>query len=154
VLAPADAYVFAALTAGAADVPARLVTLRDLLELERAPSFDADAVRRAAARWGVEAALARAVRVVADVLHPDVPPALADWARHFRLRRLDRFYLGCYTSTARSYRSTLATLLAIPAWSDRARFTRALLVPQRSYRRARGWSFGDHVLRGFRKLRR
>ncbi len=39
VLAPSDAYVFAGLTAGAADVPARLLTLRDLLELERAPEL-------------------------------------------------------------------------------------------------------------------
>ena len=34
-LDPTDAYVLAAMTAGAADVPARLLTLRDLLELER-----------------------------------------------------------------------------------------------------------------------
>ncbi len=42
VLDPTDAYVLAALTAGAADVPARLITLRDLLELERADEFDGD----------------------------------------------------------------------------------------------------------------
>ena len=65
-LAPSDAYVFAGLTAGAADVPARLLTLRDLLELERAPGFDVDAVLRAARRWAVEAALARAIVVLDD----------------------------------------------------------------------------------------
>ena len=43
-LDPADAYVHATLTAGAADMPARLITLRDLLELEATPEFDADAV--------------------------------------------------------------------------------------------------------------
>ena len=36
----ADTYVHAALTAGAADLPAKLVTLRDLLELEHAAGFD------------------------------------------------------------------------------------------------------------------
>ena len=152
VLAPADAYVFAALTAGAADVPARLITLRDLLELERAQDFDPDAVREVAAHWRVEAALARAIRLVDDVLRPDQPLALLVWARRFEPRRIERFYMSCYTSPARSYRSTLATLLAIPMWSDRARFTRAVLVPQRSYREARGWSLGDHVRRGFIKL--
>jgi len=154
VLAPADAYVFAALTAGAADVPARLITLRDLLELERAPDFDPDAVRHAAAFWRVEPALARAVRGLDEVLRPDQPLALLAWARRFAPGRIDRFYMSCYTSPARSYRSTLATVLAIPTWSDRARFTRALLVPQRSYRQARGWSLGDHVRRGFSKLGR
>ena len=62
-LDPADAYVHAGLTAGAADVPARLITLRDLLELEARPEFDADAVlgrvrvlgRRGARRPGGEA---------------------------------------------------------------------------------------------------
>ncbi len=154
VLDPSDAYVFAALTAGAADVPARLITLRDLLELERAATFDAEAVREAAARWRVEAALARAVRVLDEVLRPDERPALLEWAGQFQPRRLDRVYMSCYTSPARSYRSTLATLLAIPKWSDRARFTRALLLPQQAYREARGWSLGDHVRRGVSKLRR
>ena len=60
--------------------------------------------------------------------------------------------MGCYTSPARSYRSTLATLLAIPKWSDRARFTRAVLLPQRQYREARGWSLRDHARRGVQKL--
>ena len=68
------------MTAGAADVPARLITLRELLELERAPGFAADAVRAAAAQWGVEAALARGVRVLDEVLHPDPAPALLPWA--------------------------------------------------------------------------
>ena len=48
----ADAYVHAGLTAGAADVPARLITLRDLLELEARPEFDADAVLQTGARPG------------------------------------------------------------------------------------------------------
>ena len=152
VLDPSDAYVLAALTAGAADVPARLITLRDLVELERAPSFDADEVRRAAVYWGVEAAMARAMVVLDEVLRPDEPPALLGWARRFRPSRLDRLLMGCYTSPARSYRSTLATLLAIPKWSDRARFTRALLLPQRQYREARGWSLRDHARRGVQKL--
>ena len=154
VLAPSDAYVFAALTAGAADVPARLLTLRDLLELERAPGFDVDAVLRAARRWAVEAALARAIVVLDATLRPDQPPALLPWARTFRPRALDRFYMGCYTSSARSYRSTMATLVALDRWSDRGRLAWAMLVPQRSYRDARGWSLADHVRRGIRKLRR
>jgi hypothetical protein len=154
VLAPCDAYVVAALTAGAADVPARLLTLRDLLELERAPDFDDEAVRRAARRWGVEAAVARAIVVLDAVLRPDRPPALLPWARSFRPAALDRFYIRCYTGSARSYRSTLATLVAIERWSDRGRLAWAMLVPQRSYRQARGWSLGDHVRLGISRLRR
>jgi hypothetical protein len=153
-LAPSDAYVFAGLTAGAADVPARLLTLRDLLELERAPGFDADAVRRAARRWRVEAALARAVIVLAERLQPVPSPALLPWARSFRPAVLDRLYMSCYTSSARSYRSTLATLVALDTWSDRRRLAWALLVPQRTYRAARGWSLGDHLRRAIGKLRR
>ena len=154
VLDPSDAYVFAGLTAGAADVPARLITLRDLLELERAPGFAADAVREAAAKWGVEPALARGVRVLDEVLHPDPAPALLPWAVRHRPTRLERLYMSCYTATARSYRSTLATVIAIPRWSDRARFMAALLLPQRTYREARGWSRTGHLRRAITKLRR
>ncbi len=42
--------------------------------------------------------------------------------------------MSCYTSSARSYRSTLATLVALDTWSDRGRLAWAMLVPQRSYR--------------------
>ena len=100
----ADAYVHAGLTAGAADVPARLITLRDMLELEAQPGFDADAVLARARVWGVEAALARAVVVLEDRLCPDVPPALSGWARRHVAGRIDRFVLRCYTVSARSYR--------------------------------------------------
>ncbi len=154
VLDPSDAYVFAGLTAGAADIPARLITLRDLLELERAPGFAADAVREAAAHWGVEPALARGVRVLHEVLHPDPAPALLPWAVRHRPTRLERLYMSCYTATARSYRTTLATVIAIPRWSDRARFMTALVFPQRAYREARGWSRTGHLLRAITKLRR
>ncbi len=82
----ADAYVHAGLTAGAADVPARLITLRDLLELEATPEFDADAVLGRVRSWGAEAPVARAVRLVEDRLRPDRPPALAGWARQLRRR--------------------------------------------------------------------
>ena len=77
----ADAYVHAGLTAGAADVPARLITLRDLLELEATPGFDVGAVITRVRAWGAEAPVARAVRLVDDRLRPDRPPALAGWAR-------------------------------------------------------------------------
>ena len=123
-------------------------------ELEGAPGFDVDAILRAARRWAVEAALARAIVVLDARLRPDRPPALLPWARSFKPRALDRFYMGCYTSSARSYRSTMATLVALERWSDRGRLAGAMLVPQRSYRQARGWSFADHLRRGIRKLRR
>jgi hypothetical protein len=154
VLDPADAYLFAALTAGAADVPARLVTLRDLLQLERAPTFDAAAVRGAAIRWGVEAPLARAVLTLAERLGPDTPPCLLAWAAAYRPDRLDRAFMSCYLSSARSYRSTLATLVAVPHWSDRFRLIRALLLPQAAYRQARGWSRRHHLGLAVAKLRR
>ena len=89
-------------------------------------------------RWGVEAALARAVIVLDEVLRPVQPPALLPWARSFRPTALDRLYMSCYTSSARSYRSTLATLLALSTWSDRGRLAFAMLLPQRSYRASEG----------------
>ena len=103
----ADAYVHAGLTAGAADVPARLITLRDLLELEARPDFDSDAVLARARVWGVEAPLARAVVLLEERLRPDVPPALGGWARRYVAGRLDRFVLRCYVGTARRCRPPL-----------------------------------------------
>ena len=100
----ADAYVHAGLTAGAADVPARLITLRDLLELEARPDFDPDAVLARARVWGVEVALARAIVLLEERLRPDVSPALGGWARRYVAGPLDRFLLRCYVSTARTYR--------------------------------------------------
>ena len=87
-------------------------------------------------------------------LRPARPPALLPWARSFTPTALDRLYMSCYTSSARSYRSTLATLVALDTWTDRSRLAWAMLVPQRSYRAARGWSLGGHVRRGIIKLRR
>ena len=79
----ADAYVHAGLTAGAADVPPRLVTLRDVLELERHARFCADTVLVRAKEWQVEAAVARAIVTTNERLRPDRPPTLLDWATGF-----------------------------------------------------------------------
>ena len=150
-LDPADAYVHAALTAGAADMPARLITLRDLLELEATPEFDADAVLGRVRAWGAEASVARAVTLVEDRLRPDRPPALAGWARHYVAGHVDRFLMRCYTSSARSYRRQLVEVAFVP-WRDRAALLRALTVPQRAFLRARGWTRREHLGRGVRKL--
>ena len=151
-LDPADAYVHAGLTAGAADMPARLITLRDLLELEARPEFDADAVLGRVRSWGAEAPVARAVTLVEDRLRPDRPPALAGWARQLRRRP------GGPLPHALLHE--LGPQLPPPAgrggvraeWRDRAALLHALTVPQRAFLRARGWTRREHVRRGVRKL--
>ena len=148
----ADAYVHAGLTAGAADVPARLITLRDLLELEATPEFDAEAVVARARSWGAEAPVARAVTLVEDRLRPDGPPALAGWARTYVAGPVDRFLMRCYMSSARSYRRQLVEVAFVPEWRDRAALLHALTVPERAFLRARGWTRRGHLRRAVRKL--
>ncbi len=147
-----DAYLHAAITAGAADVPARLITLRDLLELERAPGFDADSVLAHARDWGVEAPLVRAIGLVERELRPDVAPALAGWARTRRPSGPERRLLACYTSPRRSVRRALATVVALGSWRDRMAFGRAMLMPQPAYRAAKGWTRRDYLARVGRRI--
>ena len=150
----ADAYVHAALTAGAADVPAKLVTLRDLLELEHAAGFDPELVRQRAQEWGVEAPVARAVRLLAETLRPDAEPSLLGWATAYRPGHKDRLFMSCYTSArGRSYRRALGVIVVLPTWRDRATYTRAIALPQREYLDARRWTWRRHLTRALARLR-
>ena len=148
----ADAYLHAGLTAGAADVPARLITLRDMLELEARPDFDPDLVVARARAWGIGAPLARAVMLLEDRLRPDAAPALSRWARDYVPNATERLLMCCYLSSARSYRRQLAEVAFLPTWRDRVGLLHALIMPQPSFRAARGWTCRGHLSRAIRKL--
>ena len=148
----ADAYVHAGLTAGAADVPARLITLRDMLELEATPGFDAGAVLERVRSWGAEAAIARAVSLVEDRLRPDRPPALAGWARTYvagprgpvRDALLHEHGPQLPSPTGRGgVRPHVARPRRAAPRARRAR---------RSFLRARGWTRRTHISRAVSKL--
>jgi Uncharacterised nucleotidyltransferase len=153
-LDPADAYVHAAITAGIADVPARLITLRDLLELSAAVGFDAELVAARAREWRAEAPMARAMEVLARELAPDPSPQLLAWASRYRPSRRDRWYVRTYLGGGRSYRRALATLGELGTWSARARYLRAVASPQAEYLAARGWNRRRHLERAVERLTR
>ncbi len=150
----ADLYVHAALTAGAADDPPRLVTLRDLIELEHQPGFECRLILERAAEWKVECAVARAVMLLDTQLHPDDSPALLRWARNYRSTGRERLVMASYIGARRGVRRRLATMAVLPTWSRRAAFLRATLLPDRTYLAARSWGRVDQIRWGLRKLRR
>lgn len=142
-----DLYVHAGLTAGAGDVPPRLVTLRDLLEIEAHEDFDRDQVISRVLEWGVAPAVARAVKLVDQILLPDTPSALLEWAQDFRTTRREQFLLSCYTGPRRKQASVAATLLVLPTWRNRMAFAFAITFPSRRYLASRSFGRNAHLRR-------
>lgn len=148
-----DMYVHAGLTAGANDVPPRLVTLRDLLEIEAHEDFNRDQVITRAHEWGVAPAVARAVKIVDQTLLPDTPSGLLEWARDFRPTRRERFLLSCYTGRGRKRTTAVATLAVLPGWHDRMDFALAVLLPSRAYLASRSFGRKGYVRRALSRDR-
>jgi hypothetical protein len=146
-----DAYLHAGLSAGAADVPPKLITLRDLVELERHPVFHAAEVLDRALAWGIGAPVARAIRLADATVRPTERSPLLPWAEQYRATALDRAHLDAYLDRRRRYRRALLTVLELPGWRDRAVFLRNHALPSAEYRRARGWSATGHLRRAFGK---
>ena len=142
-----DMYLHAAMTVGIGDVPPRLVTVRDLLEIEGDSRFDADEAVLRAATLAVEMPVARAMAVRREVA-PDRPSPLDAWARSFRWRPSDRLTAWAYTNASRTYWRKLVAFPAIGGWRDRGAYLRALLAPSAQFAHSRGTTRGRFISRG------
>lgn len=147
-----DAYLHAALTAGAADDPPRHVTLRDLLELEGVLGDGVTEAAEAAQSMGLATPVARAIRLMNSRLRPDDSPRLLGWASAHRPSPAEQRILSAYLGSGRSYRRQLAMVRALPRWGDRVRYLRDLAFPQETYRAARKWSRTEHLANAVRRL--
>ena len=145
----------AAITAGAADVPPRYITLRDLVELERQPEFVATTVVERAEEWQVVAVLARAMSILAAHRGPQDKPRLLEWAASFRPTRREARLLRSYIGDGRSYRSQLASVAVLPDWPHTPSPTCETSSPPSAVTAdARHWSWWTHLRRAADKLTR
>lgn len=147
-----DLYVHAALTVGAADDPPKLINVRDMFELERMPSFDSAVVLARAVDSGMAGAVANGIRISAKTFPALPTPTLLGWAEAYRGSWRERTILRTYRGSARSYRRTLATLVALQRPSDRLAFLRSILWPDAGYLAQRSLTRRSHAVRGIRKL--
>lgn len=150
-LGPVATFVQVACNAALGDVPPRLGSLRDVAQCGLSSDIDVAAVGELARRWRLEAPVGRAVTATWDALgladHP-----LRAWAGTLEIGPGDRHLLAASVTTNRSYARHVASLAAVPGLAAKARYARAILGPQQTYRRARGWQRGDHLRRAWRGL--
>jgi hypothetical protein len=92
--------------------------------------------------------LQRAVDLVDRELGIRLEGLLAEWARHYRQTRFDRWALRSYSSTHRSYGGQVAvSLWAMPSLRERVAYASALAFPTRDYVLARERGYGRRVRR-------
>ncbi len=110
----------------------RASEVRDVAQLALSPSLDPERVVAIARRWGHEAILAVALRMVERELAigpADLP--LAEWAANHRVRRTDRAWLRTDRPDAPvAGIEPLAVLLELPGWQPRLTMLRALAFPR------------------------
>jgi hypothetical protein len=130
----------------------RLENLRDVAVTVLHPDTELAAVLEVARRWHAETVVAFAVAAAWTELDldPDLPAGA--WARAHRPDRRALRRLGPYLGEHRSYpRQALGTVPAIPGWADRARYLRAIMVPDHARRsRVERWRRGLASLRSHR----
>lgn len=161
-MAPEVRFVHACIHAVLGDNFMRLATLRDVLQLQRGPSFDGGRVREVSAGWEAGAVVAAAVRLAGSELGVDPVGPLAAWASSYQPTARDRRDLAMYGTPDQTYAAkSFAALRAIPGTRDRAAFALGLAFPARAYRSdrregpLRRWRRGAaQVARAVRKGRR
>jgi hypothetical protein len=130
-------FLHACYHAALGDWPLRLGSLRDVAEIQRRLGDDVAAVRRIAARWGVEAVVAAAVADSHRLLGlPD--DDLSSWAASFVPSRRDESWLALHTHEGKTFAAqAVATLRVLPRWRDKAAYLRALVAPDAQYTEGR-----------------
>jgi hypothetical protein len=155
-LPPNVSFLHACYNAALADVPPRLVAVRDVAQHLVAGTVDADAVLDMARRWRGEAVVARAVRLIDEHLGLEGLP-LQGWARSYDAGWWDRLAMLGYTGPRRiTSRDTVLSLLALRGVRDRFDYAWPLLFPQSSYfegRHSGRIARFRHAARGLRERR-
>jgi hypothetical protein len=126
--------------------------LRDIAGSAPRDAAEAATVVATASRWRGGIVVATAVQEAAGALGWDPPPALRDWAFSYRPSRRERRWLAASrVPTQHSAVLTAVGLAALPSWSDRLAYGRAVVWPDglgprgqlarwhRSARQLAGW---------------
>lgn len=149
-------FLHACFNAALADVPPRLVPVRDVLQHLASGLVDPDRVLALASRWRAEAIVARAVNLAGDLLGLDGLP-LQPWARSHRAGWWDRIAMLGYTGPREiTSRDTVLSLLALRGVRERVDYVWPLLFPQASYfagRHTGRIARFRHAARGLRERR-
>ena len=152
-LGPVATFLQVCVNAAVGDVPARACSLRDVVQLGPVAEREADRVIATAERWRIGLVVKRAVDLAWSGLGLDDGP-LSEWAEGYEAGLRERVCLRSYLTAAHSYSRPAASLLVIPGVRPRLRYLRALVFPQRSYLRSRGWDLRAHARRALAHLRR
>ena len=137
-----------------ADEPPRLVLVRDLAEMLLAGRIEADEILRLASTWRVEAAVARGIRAISELLRLEEHHSLQRWAHDHAPNRWEQRVLPLYLGGATYAASSLAALRTIPGFANKVTFTAALVVPSREYLASQDTGYVGWWWRGVRGVRR
>lgn len=142
------AFVHACFHAALGDNPARLVPVRDVVEISSI-GFDECAVIELAASVRCGSVFQRAVALVRDELGIRLDGRFSEWTSSYRTTRFDRWALHGYVGEGRSYAGqVVASLAAMRSVRERASYAAALAFPSRDYLRARERTYASRLTRG------
>ncbi len=151
-MAPVPTFLQVCYNAALGDVPPRLLSLRDVAQVQQHYELTLSDVQRTAQAWGAEAVVSYAVATAWKTLNV-APCELSEWAQSYSAGPLDARLLAASVSEKRSYTRALAMLFAMDGVSQRVRYLRGILAPSPEYLATRGWTRGSHVKRALNRLK-
>ena len=151
-LSPVATFVQVCYNAALGDVPPRLMSLRDVAQVQHHHQLPLDDIVELADRWGGTAVVAAAVTQAWDTLELE-PCELSGWAAAYEPSWLDTKLLAASVSEQRSYTRAIASVAAIKGPTAKLRYLSAVLRPSDDYLDARNWSRGAHVRRAIDRLK-
>ncbi len=129
------------------DPTPRVVALRDIAQLVLTTDVDIDATRAACTRWRAGLVMAHAVGAAWKTLDLASTP-LSEWATAYSGDRFERRSLAAYLGPDRSYaRQMIAAVPAVPGWTAKAAYVRALLFVDVGYGQRHGGGVGRRLRR-------
>jgi hypothetical protein len=152
-LPPAHQLLSSCYSAALGDWPARLASLRDVVQLIQLGGPSTHDVLDLARRWRAEPVVATALSQAWTALEPQFTPPLVEWARNYAPAVFDRVLLASYRGPARGLTTQAAGVLVVRGVGLKLAYLRAITTPQRAYLQERGLSAGDRWRRGLARLR-
>lgn len=127
-------WLHACFTAAAADVPARLVSLRDVLQLAADPRLDLARTETLARAWRATAIVRRATSLAAETLGVAPPDSVRRWGAGLVVDRTEESILRHYTDPGDRYvRLTIEAVRFVPGLRAKAAYATGLLWPEAGY---------------------
>lgn len=149
-----DSFLYACYSVVLADDPPRLLALRDVAEMACREDLDIQLLSSVARRWRAEPIVGRALELVESHLGADVgSTTVSQKFAPVRASRWERALIGSYHGPGRGYTSQLAGIVALPGIRLKARYVAALVLPQRSYLQARGFTAAGFLGNALNRVR-